>query len=97
MPVLNLAQDGLDVGGHRTTAFAGIDNRNRRGRDVVREISSRRRFLRRPSYAIQIMKPETPQPSPEPKPLSPAAAKTADSLRRIKAIQALQPAAPKPK
>jgi len=41
MPVLNLSENSLDVTGQWTTALAGVDNRNRRRRDVVREIGLR--------------------------------------------------------
>jgi hypothetical protein len=45
MPVLDFSQDGLDVIGHRSLAFAGVENRNRIGRDRVRKICLRYRFI----------------------------------------------------
>jgi hypothetical protein len=41
MLVLDLSQDCLDVVGHRSLALAGVGDRNREGRDRVREISLR--------------------------------------------------------
>ena len=47
MPVFDLPQDCLDVVGYRTRALTGVDDRNRCGRDRVREIGLRDRFLYR--------------------------------------------------
>ena len=41
MPVLDFAQDGIDVVGYRATAFAGVADRNRSGCNVVGEIRLR--------------------------------------------------------
>lgn len=47
MPVLDFAENSLDVVGYRTTTFAGVDDRNRVWCDRVREIGLRDRLLHR--------------------------------------------------
>ena len=46
MPILNFAQDSLDILGHRASPQAGVDDRDRRRCDLVSKISPRSDWIR---------------------------------------------------